>query len=59
MTRVRPSRSRKNIALVAVIVSAIGWPAKADIGELKVYSPVIEGAGVAEIEYRGARTFEL
>jgi hypothetical protein len=33
-------------------------PAEADIGELKVYSPVIEGLGVAEIEYRAARTFD-
>jgi hypothetical protein len=33
-------------------------PAKADIGELYVYSPVLEGAGIAEIEYRGARTFD-
>ena len=43
---------------LAVWLAGQAAPAKADIGELYVYSPVLDGAGIAEIEYRGARTFD-
>jgi hypothetical protein len=49
---------RKGIVIVLTVAgSAISAPARADIGELKVYSPLIE-TGVLEFEYRGARTFD-
>ena len=38
---------------VAVWVVGHAPPAKADLGELYVYSPILEGAGVAEIELSG------
>lgn len=43
---------------VALCFAGMGLPARADIGELYVYSPILDGAGIAEIEYRGARTFD-
>lgn len=51
---------RLRLAAAAAIVAVAGAarPAQADIGELYVYSPVLEGQGIAEIEYRGARTFD-
>lgn len=45
-------------AALATAGLALAGPARADSGELNVYSPVIEGAGIGEIEYRGARTFD-
>ena len=56
MKRIRILRTRNIIALT-VAGAAIATPARADIGELKVYSPLIE-TGVLEFEYRGARTFD-
>jgi hypothetical protein len=56
MKRIRVSRSRIFIALT-VALSGMAVPARADIGELKVYSPLIE-TGVLELEYRGAHTFD-
>jgi hypothetical protein len=49
-------RKQTFIASLAAMLCATA-PAKADIGELKVYSPLIE-TGVVEIEYRGAYTFD-
>jgi len=54
--RIRLPRNRIIIALAAAF-SAVTAPARADIGELKVYSPLIE-TGVLEFEYRAARTFD-
>jgi hypothetical protein len=54
----RVLRSRYAIASLGVLLCVVALPAKADIGELNVYSPLVEGAGVAEIEYRGAHSFD-
>jgi hypothetical protein len=56
MKRIRLLRNRILIASTLTI-AAYATPVRADIGELKVYSPLIE-TGVLEFEYRGARSFD-
>jgi hypothetical protein len=56
MKQLRLPRKATIIALAAA-GAALTASARADIGELKVYSPLIE-TGVLEFEYRGARTFD-
>ena len=55
------SRHRRYVRNIAAGVCAIAFSAvssaRADLGELRVYSPVIE-TGVAELEYRGARSID-
>ncbi len=57
MRPIRLSRRRTVVALLAAGIGGTVLPARADIGELKVYTPLIE-TGVLEFEYRGARTFD-
>jgi hypothetical protein len=55
MITIRPLSG--SLAFAAAILAFAISPARADIGELRVYSPIIE-TGVAELEYRGARTID-
>jgi hypothetical protein len=57
MMRIRLTRSGTVVALLTAGIAALAGSARADIGELKVYTPLIE-TGVLEFEYRGARTFD-
>ncbi len=57
MWPVRQPRRWTAVPLVAAGLWGISLPARADIGELKVYTPLIE-TGVVEFEYRGAHTFD-